>query len=327
MIKKILLLMLSIFSFSKASDIPFEILTGDKNNTYYQIGKDIATHITPAMGMVLDVRESKGSISNLRYMVKTNEKKIVLAIVQRDTLQKYKSEHKNESKQLKVITELYKGEIHMIVRAKSPMNYFYQIRDKRINISSKKSGIALTSMSLYEDMFDHKPNRRTHLNFEDALDKLYYGDIDVVIMIVGQPIKRLQYMTKDANKYIKLLKLKKDNNKTQHYSKAIINSQSYDWNDESIDTIGIKAYLITYDYKDKKSKKILEDFADSFTKNLLHMKQLANEDRVHKKWLSVPTRLVPLPKGLEYYQVTKNIWEKNTASMCDDYQRAMGRCP
>jgi TRAP-type uncharacterized transport system substrate-binding protein len=199
---------------------------------------------------------------------------------------------------------LYDEEIYFVVRADSPLNYIHEIKGKKINVGAIGSGTALSSTTLYRLMFGEAlpEANATYLSNEDALVKLTSDtSIDVAIIVAGQPAKLFVDMKPEARQYIKFLKFDskaaESVKATKTYFPATIRATSYpNWLTEDVPTLTVKAFLVTYDYNLKDTKRNLSLFAEALC---LNFKNLQNEG--HAKWKQVEISLPPLGRGWSYY--------------------------
>lgn len=325
--------------------VTYDITTGSKTGTYYQIGLNLAKYVAPDACIDLNVKNSNGSLDNAFKLNSANN--IKFAIVQNDVLQELKklSEggNKNATKlvnNLRVITPLYNEEIHIITDANSTINTFGDLRDKKIAIGKQKSGTAMTSYLLYKELFGEELEKGRTQNFNESLKDLENGHIDAIIKVAGQPVLRLnQYMTEDSAKYIKLLSYNEKNlahNPVTSYYSADIKDGSYPWIKNDIPTLSTKSYLITYNYGNPRERKYIKKFVQSLKDKLFLMQQKATKqlNTPHTKWKEVSNKCAPtLPGGWKYYRVVNEICRKSrppTAPLaspsCSKRDRAIGLC-
>jgi uncharacterized protein len=286
----------------------YKIVTASERGTYIVLGRDLSTQIAPDAGFDLEALPSAGSAENVRRL--RFEPGVKLAIVQSDVYQAFidqaalgNREAGNIIRPLRVIVPLYNEEIYFVVRADSPMNYVHEIKDARINAGPIGSGTALTSLTVYRALFHALPTF-TNLSNEDALVKLTTTkEVDVVVIVGGQPMKLLADMTPEAKKLIKLLKFDpaKGGDALKTYVEAnvlLLNYQNILTDD--VPSLAVKAYLVTYDYNLGQTVGYLRRFARSLCQNFKSLQQFG-----HPKWKDVSLELPPLAKGWSYYPPTE----------------------
>lgn len=313
----------------------YQIITGSKTGTYYQIGKNLATHVAPDACIQLEVLNSNGSMENAKNLRSPKFPKLKFAIVQNDVLQELKkatdignAAAKNLVDNLRVLSPLYNEEIHIISKIGSGIKTYSDLKGKTISIGQPKSGTAMTSLLLYKELFG-KPLKNYKLqNFDDALISLNRGEVDAIIKVGGQPLGRLSTgMTKEIAKYIQLVKYDKGSTKhnpiTSYYSE-IIKKESYPWLSVDIPTLSTKAFLITYNYTRRYTETKIKDFMKSFKKHLPDMQKNATTDMntPHLKWKQVSSVYsYTLPGGWTYYKVIDDLY-----GSCTLFNKAAGLC-
>jgi uncharacterized protein len=324
------------------AEAEYNIVTASERGTYIQIGKDIAKYVAEPSGIRLKVLPSNGSVENVKRL--RDEDGTKFALVQSDVYQAFQGQAAAGNvkagrliEPLRVIAPLYDEEIYLITRADSPLNYFQDIQDKRINIGPLGSGSAMTSSTLYKLMFNStipSANVTTFSN-EEALVKLVEErSLDVVVVVAGQPVKLFVGMDPGVEKYFKFLKF--DSNAAVSkallatYSATVIKASSYPkWLAADSPTLAVKTLLVTYDYRLKTTKDSLVQFARSLCKNLPLLQKEG-----HTKWQQVDLQLPALSDGLTYYPPTerelrtcKTVKKNVPAShVCSLQDRIMGLC-
>jgi TRAP transporter TAXI family solute receptor len=293
--------------------ISYKIATGSKDGTYYKIGQDLAKYVAPKSCINLEVLTSKGSLANTKHLIDTDNVKF--AIVQNDVLQNIKEKADNNDKDskkllksLRVLKPLYNEEIHLLTLKSSPLNTFGDIKDKRIGIDVNDSGTSLTSNILYKELFGTKLPYPNQQNFENSLKDLRNNDIDIIISVGGQPLKKL--IEEDKLKLLSYIETEDNLNPDISYYATEINSKNYTWLDESIPTLSTKAYLITYNFQSKKESSNIKQFLNNLNITLDKLKSSAslNKETPHPKWKQVTKECMPkLPGGWKYYSVVSEI--------------------
>jgi len=289
--------------------VPFKIVTASERGTYIQIGRDLAKFVAPAANISLEVLPSAGSAENvqrLRY-----EPGVKFALVQSDVYQAFldlastgNAEAGEMIKPLRVIMPLYNEEIYFIARADSPLNFVHEIKDAKISVGPLRSGTAMSATTIYRQLFGTAlPEAKTSfLSNEDALLKLVSGtELDVVVVVAGQPAKLLVDMKPEARRLIKLLKFDPANPASaaalKTYYPVTIRASSYpNLLTEDIPGAAVKAFLVTYDYTLGTSVDKLGKFARSLCENLPRL-----QAEGHPKWREVQMALPDLPRGWLYY--------------------------
>ena len=325
--------------------IYYEIVTGSKTGTYYQIGKDLAKYVAPNACINLKVLNSNGSIDNAQKLRSPEYRNVKFAIVQNDVLQELKKMATRNPRiqdlvdNLRVIAPLYNEEIHIIARADSNLTYFSDLRGKRISIGKRRSGTAMTSLLLYKELFGTEMEQTQAVNsdFDNALRDLQNRNIDAIIKVAGQPVNRLsKRMDAGASKYIKLLSYNMNGNSS--YYKTVIKASSYPWLKNDIPTLSTKAYLITFNYKNPRERRYIKAFVRSLRQKLpmLQSKSSSANNTPHPKWKQVSDMCgASLPGGWKFYSVVNEVCgisssrtntNRRSNSQCSDFERRTGLC-
>jgi uncharacterized protein len=287
----------------------FKIVTASERGTYIQIGRDIAKFIAPSANITLESVPSAGSAENVKRL--RYEQGVKFALVQSDVYQAFIDQAAAGNREagemirpLRVIMPLYNEEIYFIARADSPLNFVHEIRDAKINAGPIGSGTALTTATLYRQMFNGPlPDANaSFLSNEDALVKLV-GDksIDVVVVVAGQPAKLLVDMKPEARGLIKLLKVDSNQPGTRAalktYFAATVRSTSYpNIIAEDIPGLAVKAFLVTYDYNMQHTMSYMSAFGRSLCQNFARL-----QAEGHPKWQEVKLEMPEVGRGWSYY--------------------------
>lgn len=292
--------------------VEYKMVTAFERGTYIEIGRNLAEFVAPAADIRLAVLPSAGSGENVRRL--RYEPGVKLAMVQSDVFQAFLDQAESGNagardmiRPLRVVMPLYDTEIYLIVRQDSPMNYVHEIRDARINASEVGSGTALTAATLYRLMFREPivEGKASYLPNEEALVKLIAErSIDVVAVNAGQPAKILLDMQPEARQLIKLLKFDADHPASREalkiYAPMTVRASSYPkLLSEDVPTLGVKAYLVTYDFSLKGTEISLRRFARALCENFATL-----QEKGHPKWQEVKLALPELARGWLYYPPT-----------------------
>ncbi|CAG4926677.1 TAXI family TRAP transporter solute-binding subunit [Paraburkholderia saeva] len=291
-----------------ADNAHYKIVTGPERGTYIQIGADLAKWVAPQAGIDLEVMPSKGSAENVQRM--RFEAGVKLALVQSDVYQAYvdmansgNADAGTTIRPLRLIMPLYDEEIYFVVRADSPLKNINDIKNQNMSVGLIGSGTAQSATTLYRLMFGTAiPDQYAqHLSNEDALAALIVKKIDVAIVVAGQPAKLFTDMNPELLQQIRVLKVDPAAPETarakQTYFPATIRQSSYpSWLKEDVQTLTVKAFLVTYDYNLRDTVGNLNRFADSLCTNFDNL-----QEHGHPKWKQVKMELPNLGKGWKYY--------------------------
>lgn len=287
----------------------YKIVTASERGTYIQIGRDLAKFVAPSADIELDALPSAGSAENVQRM--RDEPGVKFAIVQSDVYQAFLDQAAGGNaaagymiRPLRVVMPLYNEEIYFIARADSPLNFVHEIKDAKINAGALRSGTAMTSTTLYRQMFGATlPDANaSFLSNEEALAKLVTDKtVDVVVVVAGQPAKLLVDMKPEARQLVKLLKFDPGHPSSKAalgtYFPATVRASSYpNLLAEDVPGLAVKAFLITYDYTLPLTVSHLTKFARSLCQNFPRL-----QAEGHPKWREVELALPELGRGWTYF--------------------------
>jgi len=288
------------------------ILTGTEAADV-RIGRDLADFVAKAVDIELDVLPSSGSPESFKRLYA--EPDVNLAVVQQDVYEAFLAQGARSKATAggppppRVVLSLFDKEIHFIARADAPFEYLHQIRDARINAGPPGSGSAVSTEAIYRLMFGKAPgeNRASFLPHEEALVNLVTDrTIDVVAVAAGQPATLLANMKPEARRYIRLLKLDPTHPASKaalrRYAAATIRAASYpSLLAEDVQSLAVKMYLVTLDFRDHAIETRLIRFGGSLCRNFWDL-----QAKGHPKWREVEPTLAPLPGGWTYYPPTRD---------------------
>lgn len=298
------------------------IVTGAVTGTYFKIGEDLKRFVAPD----LQVLESEGSRRNVIDL--SERPGVSLAIVQSDVYGAFvrlsddpdvpkatRAQYAELLRHLRVFMPLYNEEIHFIVRKDDPMQYIEDIKGKRLWMDTEQSGTRLTAENIYLKLFGSKPTaveafvnpsatgddigtRRRRSALMKLSDPAFYKDfpdVDVMVLVGGQPFALLQ---KSLPPNLKLLKfdparIDADKGLLKDYVEADIVRANYPLLNMAADVhaLAVPSYLVTANFKDNQRNVFIRKFATGFCEKL---PQLQAEG--HPKWKAIAWKPgVPLP--------------------------------
>jgi hypothetical protein len=181
------------------------------------------------------------------------------------------------------------------------------------------------------------------LSNEDALIKLTTDkSVDVVVIVAGQPARLLADMRPEAKKLVRLLKVDPNAPATQAalqtYVAATVRSASYpNWLDQDVNSLAVKAYLVTYNFNYLQTVADLERLARSICNNFATL-----QSEGHPKWREVQLAAPPLGRGWSYYRPMEQVLrscappspaarraapaESPSSAPCSQQERILGLC-
>ncbi|MEO1942185.1 MAG: TAXI family TRAP transporter solute-binding subunit [Campylobacterales bacterium] len=308
----------------------WKIETGSRSGTYYQMGGDLAQWVAPKACINLTPEVTHGSVENVWRLRKAPNVK--LAIVQADVMAYFKKladagnlKAKDIVEKLRVVKPLYLEEVHFIARKDSPLVYVQDIRDSKIEIGPPESGTALTTAILYRELFhrDLPVDQIFQDPLKKALQKLREGKVDVVVVVGGQPLLGLEQLGKKGESF-KFLRYDSHHPlQAKDYEITYISPTSYSWNREKVPTVGVRSYLVTFNYQGN-AVVGLGRFGYQFHRQLPTLKREG-----HPKWREVSEELEPeksLPFGWKYYLYSKVGYLFKEGERCTPPARRIGLC-
>jgi TRAP transporter TAXI family solute receptor len=247
--------------------VNMSILTGAEGGTYHRFGKDIGAVVKKACSADLEVRTSQGSIDNLGRL--RSEPFAQLAIVQQDTLD-YVLMNKGRSPTIKdwvssfkYVTPLYREEVHIIARRDAGLRTLGDLAGKRVAVGEPRSGTNLTATVIL-----HKAKLRGRLKEveigarEGILSLIGAQDrarVDAVFYVAGKPVPLLSgadhQITGRQLAQLSLVSIP-NNPAPELYASAELARSTYDWLDRTVETVSVRAVLITYDFKGPQCEKV-----------------------------------------------------------------------
>jgi TRAP-type uncharacterized transport system substrate-binding protein len=261
---------------SSAFAIDLRLMTGDEQGTYYQIGQEIAAQ-TGKVGLNLEVLPSAGSWANIVALFNSDTE---FAIFQLDAYIKaarnfYRNTAMNIHDEIKVVMPLYYEEIHVIKTMDRPLD-FARTESFVVGCGPQDSGSCISAEAIAE--FYNKDFRYIYESYEQSLDDLKAGKLDLVIITAGKPYKLLSEQTGLA-----LVALPRTKKAAEVYLYTSITPEDYAWLDQPVETYGVRSVLATMIQEQ-------EGLANDLV-GTVHFTILINEERLkkngHPKWREV----------------------------------------
>ena len=271
------------------------IMTGGEKGTYYQFGLNLKELVEP-MGIDLEVLNSTGSIENLYAVYQRPHTQ--MGIVQSDVLafvSKVQSDPvlKRIATKTRMIFPLYNEEVHLLGRQE--IKDFDGLVGKRVAIGQDGSGTYLTARLLFE-VSEVRPKEMVPVGTDEALSQLKAGRIDAMFYVAGYPVK---LFTEDVSGDDGLALIPILNKSiVEFYPQSQIPAKTYIWQREPVDTVAVKAVLVSFDFR-RSNCEYVGEFANALYENMDWL--IANG---HSKWKSVDLEF-PL-KGWEQYDCVKS---------------------
>jgi TRAP transporter TAXI family solute receptor len=304
LLSTVMLLMLGLAGVSVAADMG--IITGSEKGTYYQFGLNLQT-LAKGRDIDLAVYSSKGSVENINAVFQRPG--IQLGIVQADVLAFVARVETNPTlqriaKKTKMVFPLYNEEVHLLGRR--DIQTFDDLAHKRVAIGREGSGTYLTTRLLFK-VSDISPKEMVLIDTDEALAALKAGRIDAMFYVAGYPVKLFTEGVTAADG-LGLLPIT-NKNIVEFYPKVQIPANTYGWQTSPIDTVAVKAVLISFDYRRGDCENVGK-IAELVSNSMAWLTQYG-----HPKWKSVDLTY-PL-KGWEQYDCVKKYLKKPTRASPD----------
>ena len=232
------------------------MVTGFRTGTYIQFGNDIA-NVAENYGLMIDVKESEGSISNIERM--NSRENAAFGIVQSDVMGFLLQKEPEIAQKLSMIFPFYSEEVHILTSKKN--RRISDLKGKSISTGTQGSGSWLTFANLRHIMDINPVHEVNNLEPLDALIAVLEGKIDALIYVAGKPVKlfsklELLYQNPDYRPLIEqvhFLPLNDSKMLRKYYVESRIMPSDYSWLKEQTPTIAVKALLVSYDFSTHQS--------------------------------------------------------------------------
>jgi TRAP transporter TAXI family solute receptor len=245
---------LSLMLLSPVQAQQIGLLTGSPTGTYYRFGQDIAA-ATIHSGLEVVVKESEGSVDNLRRLV--SQENAALAIVQSDVLGflNWSSDPAAQrlASQLRLVFPFYNEEVHVL--AHKSIQRVSDLAGKRVIVGTKGSGNWITARHILH-LLQLKPAEVIDdLPPPEAVYAVLIGQADAMVYVGGKPITLFTNMEELAQdpRYTHMLESVhfmplQDAHLLNTYSPASIGPDDYAWVNSTVPTIAVKAVLLSFDF-------------------------------------------------------------------------------
>jgi uncharacterized protein len=245
----------------------------------------------------LNVLDSAGSVQNVYAVYKAPG--VQLGIVQSDVLAfitKIQTDTTlaRVASKTRMVFPLYNEEVHLI--GQQGIADFDDLADRVVAIGEEGSGTYLTAKILFE-VSEVKPRELVAIGTDEGLAQLKQRKIDAMFYVAGQPVKLFSEAVTAQDK----LALIPITNKSilDFYLDVQIPTKTYEWQDQLVNTIAVKAVLVSYDFRGINCDNVGK-FAKTLQDNLEWLKTNG-----HPKWKSVDLN-APV-KGWEQYDCVKKV--------------------
>ena len=280
------------------------VITGSEKGTYYQFGLNLQA-LTKTNGINMSVYPSKGSVENI-YAV-YQRPGIQVGIVQSDVLAFVARVQTDQTlqriaKKIKMVFPLYNEEVHLLAR--KGIGSFDDLAGKRVAIGREGSGTYLTTRLLFK-VSEVAPREMVTIDTDEALAELKAGRIDAMFFVAGYPVRLLSEGVTATDDLGLVPITNKDI--AEFYPRAAIPANTYTWQPQPVETVAVKAVLVSFDYR-RTDCETVGRFAQVVSTNLDWLTKNG-----HPKWRSVNLEF-PL-KGWDQYDCVRKYLQKPTAKV------------
>src|SRR5437762_11197543 len=222
------------------------VMTGSEKGTYYQFGLNLQA-LGKSNGINLSVYPSKGSVENI-YAV-YQRPGVQVGIVQSDVLAFVAKVQTDQTlqriaKKIKMVFPLYNEEVHLLAR--KGIASFDDLAGKRVAIGREGSGTYLTVRLLFK-VSEVAPREMVLIDTDGALAELRAGRIDAMFFVAGYPVRLLAEGVAAADNLVLVPITNKDI--AEFYPSVTIPANTYAWQPEPVQTVAVKAVLVSFDYR------------------------------------------------------------------------------
>jgi uncharacterized protein len=220
------------------------IMTGKPAGTYIRFGQDMA-RLAKEFGIDLTVQPSAGSLENVEAVLR--RPKTPFGIVQSDVLDFVASfaddpELRKTKSMMRMVFPLYNEEVHILARP--GIKTLADLNDKPVAVGAPNSGTLLTA-SLLLASAGVQP-KEVQIDTEDALAALRQGEIEAMFYVAGRPAKLFSEGVSEGDD-LHLVPITEPA-VLELYPLALIPAGTYRWQQEEVQTVAVRAVLMTYDY-------------------------------------------------------------------------------
>jgi TRAP-type uncharacterized transport system substrate-binding protein len=269
-------LLLVLLSVSSSLAVNLRLMTGPKQGTYYQVGQEIAEQ-TEEVGLHLEIISTEGSWANIVGLFNNDAE---FAIFQIDAFRQaarnlYNNSAEDIHNEIRVVMPLYHEEIH-VIKAKGRTLDFATEEQFVVGCGRENSGSCLSSGVIAD--FYGKKFRYVYKDYENALDDLRAGLLDLVVITAGKPHGLLLQQSG-----LDLVSLPRTHKAVDIYLYTDITPEDYPWLERPVATYSVRSVLATMIQEQ-------EGLANDLV-GTLHFAIQVNQDKLkrdgHPKWRDV----------------------------------------
>jgi len=281
--------------------------TGGVTGTYYPTGGAIcrlANKMKKESGIRCSVESTGGSVYNVNAIGSGD---LDFGMVQSDVAyQASRGEGKFEGKaipKLRSVMAIYPELLALVVRKDANINSIEDLKGKKINVGNPGSGNEATAMVIFDEYGIKKNDLALWgvLTAQECPMALKDNKIEGYFYMVGHPTANITDAANSTPINIVPIEGKKADDivsKYPYYAKGYIPANTYSGVNENVNSIGVKALLVTSsDVSDKSVETILKAVLDNFDE----FKEMHPAYKSVTKESLLEGIAVPMHKGAEKY--------------------------
>ncbi len=226
------------------------IATGMKQGVYRSLGLSLKESIESRYHVNVDVIETSGSLENINLL---RDGHVDFALYQPGTIQSLNQEEPKQDQNICFVTNLYSQVVHVLVRRKSGVESFFDLRDKRVCVFLENSGdYAMAKLLLEHYGLESLPETMLHLSYSEAAVLLQKDQLDAIIVTVGAQSRFVQDLLSSFKTqimplpYVKSLVQKNWYIYTHEIPKGFYSTYPKTIPDKDIETVATGAYLLCH---------------------------------------------------------------------------------
>ena len=224
--------------------------SGDSAGSYYAFGNLLATHMSDAAGVDIDVISTDGSVENI---IGIDEGLYYLGMAQADVMAHAWNglvpfAKSGEVKSFRAIGGLYE-EALQIVTLDETIQTVEDLRGKTVSVGEDNSGVVINAMNIL-DVYGLRTGediQTVSMSFSDSVEAMKAGEIDAAFILSGAPTNVVEDLI--AAEQVHLVNI--DSEKVEelqqwypYYNKHVILSGTYTGLDYDVTTVSVQAAMI-----------------------------------------------------------------------------------
>ena len=227
------------------------IMGGTGTGTYIQFARDIS-EAAATCGIEVEALETEGGFEN--FLAVRKRPFTQFGMTQSDILEYVRTYAVNDPALqaaafgMRIALPLYDEEVHILARR--DIEDIGDLDGQRVGVGPEGGGTLLTA-SLVLGLTGVEPSERVNAPFEEMLASLQAGELDAFFFVAGAPAALLESPEIDGERF-HLLPVSDPTLQTA-YQPATIPAGTYGFQQGPVETVSIKAVLMTYEYDPQKN--------------------------------------------------------------------------